>query len=202
MAYTNRMEQHEPGLRPSRALILDRPDDKDLRALVPEAFERFPDGYWRRYPTMFLLIAGSFAWPEANTEFRDFVAELQGRGLRVAEQLGVGTDYQIDLYSSEVLCACYGFQERDPSAGKRPPGFPSARIARQWRNCYAADPRRCNSARVAVARAFDRLASRGLAERRAAGIQLTEAGVAAAKGLMVNRDNNVTSINHYEEVAH
>jgi hypothetical protein len=194
LAYENRLEEGEPGPPPTRVIVLDDPEDKDLRSLVPEAFARYPDGCWERKTNRFYLVVDSFSDPKRTWEVRKRLVEgLSRRGLKPYESHS--NSYQCDLFNSDVLCQFYRFRERGPTAGKHPPDYPAARIVHQWRNCYTTGSHN-SSARVSVARAFDRLATRGFAERRDAGINLTEEGLAVAKSLMVNRGDNITSINH------
>ncbi len=195
MAYENHHSEWEPRPVVYRVEVFDRPEDKDLRVLVPEAFTRFPDGYWNRYGLAFHLIVNSFDCrsPEECKAKEELKASLADRGLHPHEAWE-RTDYVCDLFTSEVLCAVYGFKERGPLEGAYPAGFPNARIARDWQNSYTELPH-LNSARVAVSRAFDRLSHRGLAERRGAAINLTEQGMETARGLLVNSVNNVNTIN-------
>ena len=197
MAYENHQSEWEPRPVVYRIKVFDRPEDKDLRALVPEAFTRFPDGYWHRSGLAFYLIANSFDCrnSEECRAKEELKTSLAARGLHPHESW-TKTDYLCDLFTNEVLCDVYGFKERGPLANTRPLGFPNARIARDWHGSYIEDLSRRNSARVAVSRAFDRLSHRGLAERRGAAINLTERGAETAKELMVNRVDNITSINH------
>ena len=194
MAYENHQEEWEPKPVVYRVEVLDRPEEKDLRTLVPEAFTRFPDGYWHRYGLTYCLIVDSFDCRDAEAcRLKEVLKTALGeRGLQPRDSWEQ-TEYICDLFTSEVLCAVYGFKERGPLAGTRPAGFPSARIARDWHGSYTELSHR-NSARVAVSRAFDRLARRGLAERRGAAINLTEKGMETARDLLVNRDDNVMSI--------
>ncbi len=191
MAYENRQLEWEPRPVAHRVLVLDRAEDTDLRALVPEAFERFQDGYWKR-SGQYNLVAGSF---EKEEEAKRFSEELKTRGLRpycwwtVAR---VATEDTCDLFSNEVYCEVYGMRAGSGSLGasppaQSPPGFPRARIAREWANTHTDDevanyknPRH-GSARAAVSRAFARLDARGLVERAHYGICLTERGLEVAE---------------------
>lgn len=182
MAYKNHKLEWEPRPVVYRVEVFDRPEDKDLRALVPEAFTRFPDGYWHRYGLAFNLIVNSFDCRDLE-ECRakeELKTSLAARGLHPHESW-TKTDYLCDLFTNEVLCAVYGFRERGPLAGAHPTGFFHARIARDWHGSYTEELPRRNGARVAVSRAFDRLSHRGLAERRNAAINLTERGVETAR---------------------
>lgn len=195
MAYKNHQAEWESRPVVYRVEVLDRPEEKDLRALVPEAFTRFPDGYWHRYGLAFCLIVNSFDCRsseecKAKAELKTSLVE---RGLHPRESWEK-TDYLCDLFTNEVLCAVYGFNERGPLAGTHPTGFPNARIARDWHGSYTDQPHR-NSARVAVSRAFDRLSHRGLVERRGAAINLNDRGAEIARELLVNRGYIITSIN-------
>ncbi len=195
MAYKNRQSEWEPRPVVYRLEVFDRPEDKDLRGLVPEAFTRFPDGYWHRYGLAFCLIVNSFDCrsPEECKAKEDLKTSLTDRGLHPHEAWEQ-TDYLCDLFTNEILCAVYDFKERGPLANAHPTGFPNARIARDWHGSYTELPHR-NSARVAVSRAFDRLSHRGLAERRGAAINLTEQGMETAKGLLVNSVYIINTIN-------
>lgn len=179
MAYKNRLGEGEPADPPTRVIVLDDPREKDLRVLVPEAFDQSPDGYWERRSVRFYLVVESFSQRGGTWEVRKRrVEDLSLRGLAPYESHS--TCYQCDLFSSDVLCQLYGFQERHLSAGAHPPGFADARIVRVWRNCFTEGALN-NSARVSVSRAFDRLATRGLAERRGCAINLTAEGLAEAE---------------------
>ncbi len=191
MARENRLEEGGPGPPPVRVIVLDNPGERDLRSLVPEGFARYPDGLWKRRTNRFYLVVESFDGHQTWEKRKHLVEDLSRRGLLAHESHA--RSYQCDLFSSDVLCRFYGFQERDLSAGEHPPGFPNARIVREWRGAYTDGANR-NSARVAVARAFDRLAARGLAERRGAAINLTEQGLAMAESLSANGVDNISSI--------
>jgi hypothetical protein len=192
MAYANRIEGGEPGPPRRRVIILDAPGEKDLRSLVPEAFTRFPDGCWERRTNRFYLVVESFSGPGTWEARKRLMEDLERRGLNPHESSS--NSYKCDLFSSEALCRLYGFMERGSLTGQTPEGFPNARIVREWRNCYTEGDHK-NSARVAVSRSFDRLAARGLAERRGAAINLTKKGLETAEGLLVNRSDNIISIN-------
>jgi len=174
----------------------------DLRSLVPEAFEMFPDGYWR---DRFRLIAGSFA---DRDEARDFEKDLEQRGLKA--DVGTWSEYQCDLFPSEVYCEVYGFNrgtQWERRMGKTGnfavPGFPKARQARKWHNIYLDETAnykhsKYGTARAAVSRAFKRLETRGLVEQNKYdyGINLTDSGVETARELLVSGDRNTISVIH------
>lgn len=193
MAYENRTEDGEPGGPPTRVILLDGPEERDLRFLVPEAFTKYPDGLWEARRYRFYLVVSVFSTPDTWKEREHLIEDLGARGLHAYKSHS--NCYQCDLFSSDVLCRFYGFQRRFRPAEEYPPGFPNARIVRKWCNCYTEGPLN-NGARVSVSRAFDRLAVRGLAERRGGAINLTEQGVEVAEALMVNEGNNITPINH------
>ncbi len=192
MAYENRAEEGIPGPPPTRVIVLDDPGEKDLRSLVPEGFARYPDGLWERGTNRFFLVAKSFVGRAGNwEECERLVEDLARRGLRPYESWA--NSYKCDLFSSEVLCRFYGFRERDSSAGEHPPGFPNARIVREWHGSYTDGANR-DSARVAVSRAFDRLATRGLVERRSSAVNLTDQGLAVAESLSANSVDIINTI--------
>ncbi len=190
MAYENRRLEWEPRPRTNRVLVMDRPEDTDLRTMVPEAFDRFQDGYWERRGRYY-LVAGSFRERE---DAEHFYKVLKARGLNpychwtVAR---VDTEEKCDLFNNEVYCEVYGMRAGSGSMGaapheQSPPGFPDACIAREWTNTHTRDgianyknPRH-GSARAAVSRAFARLEARGLVERRYYGVRLTERGLESA----------------------
>ncbi len=207
MAYKNRVFEWEPKPKAYRVLVFDSPE-KDLRTLVPEAFKRFPDGYWADKTFNISLIAGSFSNGGAAEEFGK---ELEKRGLqvKVVAYPRYAMDDTPDLFTTEVYCAVYGFEEGSYLLGDwipkslHVPGFPNARFARDWGNIGTGtsvpnykNPR-YNSARPAVARAFNRLVNRGLAERGSyASINLTERGLETARELLVNKGENLTFVVH------
>jgi len=172
----------------------------DLRSLVPEAFEMFPDGYWR---DRFRLIAGSFA---DRDEARDFEKDLEQRGLKA--DVGTWSEYQCDLFPSEVYCEVYGFNrgtQWERRMGKTGnfavPGFPKARQARKWHNIYLDETAnykhsKYGTARAAVSRAFKRLEARALVEHVWGRVRLTDSGVEVARDLTVNGAHNVLTAIH------
>jgi len=214
MAYRNRLLEWEPRPKTYRVEVYDRPEDKDLRALVPEAFEVFPDGYWTRHKDP-LLIAGSF---RDRDEAEAFARDLDVRGLNIngVSHLSDGrvythisdtnTEYLWDLFCTEVYCELYGFKRGAHWWAKGEPtrsltDFPRARIARKWDNIHADDEPNYKhpkyaSARAAVSRAFKRLEARALVEHVWGRVRLTDSGVEVARDLTVNGAHNVLTAIH------
>ena len=199
MAYRNRLLEWEPRPKAYRVEVSNL-EGIDLRSLVPEAFEMFPDGYWR---DRFRLIAGSFA---DRDEARDFEKDLEQRGLKA--DVGTWSEYQCDLFPSEVYCEVYGFNrgtQWERRMGKTGnfavPGFPKARQARKWHNIYLDETAnykhsKYGTARAAVSRAFKRLEARALVEHVWGRVRLTDSGVEVARDLTVNGAHNVLTAIH------
>lgn len=96
------------------------------------------------------------------------LSKLQKKILQIAHK------NQGNILARDVLAEVYGFPAN--IQGKKMGGMVFSR--------RAIGERRYQSASVSVARAFNRLAKRGLAHRQYSGVTLTEAGVRIAESLI------------------
>jgi hypothetical protein len=203
---TTGRESHPPHYR---VLVFDRPEEKDLRALVPEAFpDDFPEGLWWGG----CLTVGRFT---TEAEAKTVANELQQRGVQANDPGFLFHPHwpNWDLEFVEAMAVLFDIPWH-VAPPNPPPGFPNAVTARLWGyrrlSKSGAGVPRYTAAAVSVSRAFDRLERRGLVDKlgywhgnqwRDGWVALTDDGITLARELSANQGSNHRLVSRYAKEA-
>ncbi len=171
-----------------------------LRRLVPEAFEyRLPDGTIltggiRLYVGNHMSVFNVGKFSNGSQEAEDLAQSLRDQGVDAYTSWRVRNwdnekTLGADVWACEVLERAFGFEpeHRSPVRWGQHLRFSEVRIGKA----------RYNAARASVARAFKRLADRGLVVHGYGWVCLTVDGLALAEELSVKGRNNRNNINQY-----